>query len=324
MRYKTVKLLIVSLLSAFLVLVTNVAVAEENVEVKVAPQEITSQEVDIPPFVRGGNDLIIEENQVVKKNAVAIGASLIVREGAKIRGDATAIGGNIILQNNAIVDGDTVTIGGKVIKGEGVSIGGDIVEILGGANKIIAENTEALRQRYGIFGSFYLINLLVCLFLLLIILAVGLFLILLLPTHLKKISTTIAQQPFKSGAWGFAGIIIVYLLTGLLAGSLFGLVTIPLLNIVFALAGLLGCTATSLSIGKKIKASGGSLQHFIIGIVIFVPIALIPVVGGLIVLMVNIFGFGAVLLSKFGTIELDILENTYETTNISQYPIVKN
>ena len=166
--------------------------------------------------------------------------------------------------------------------------------------------------------------LLFCLFWLTIIFAFGLFLILLLPSHLQKISTTIAQHPFKSGVWGLAGIVAINLLTGLLAGSLLGLVMIPTLNIAFAIAGLLGCTATSLSIGKKIKSSGNAIGHFTIGILIFIPISLIPVAGGLIVLMVNIFGFGAVLLSKFGTVELGIIDNTYETTNISQYPIVKN
>lgn len=324
MSYKTVKLLIISLLSAFLVLITNVAMSAENTDVKILAPNTAPQEAEVSTVVNDGNNLIIAENQVVKKDALVIGGSLIVREGAKIRGNAMAVGGNVILQNNAIVDGDTVAVGGKVIKGEGVSIGGDIVEILGGVNQIIGENTATLRQRFGIFGSFYLIILLGCLFLLLVIFAVGLFLILLLPTHLQKISTTIAQQPFKSGVWGLTGIITVYLLTGLLAGSLFGLITIPLLNIVFALAALLGCTATSLSIGKKIKASGGAIQHFFIGILIFIPIALIPLAGASIVLMVNIFGFGAVLLSKFGTIELDIIDNTYETTNMSQYPIVKN
>ncbi|MDJ0725226.1 MAG: hypothetical protein QNJ38_08960 [Prochloraceae cyanobacterium] len=319
MSYKAVKILALTVISAFFVLITNVAFARENIEIEIAPQQ-----VDVSAIIENGNNLIIEENQVVKKDAVAIGASLIVLEGAKIRGNATAIGGNIILQNNAIVDGDTVAFGGKVIKGEGVSIGGDIVEILGGASKIVADNTAALQKRFGVFGSFYLINLAICLFLLVIIFAVGLFLIILLPTHLQKTSMTIAQQPFKSGVLGLAAILTVYLLTQLLAGSLFGLVMIPMMDIVFAIAGLLGCTATSLSIGKKIKASGGSIQHFFIGILMFVPIALIPVAGAFIILMVNIFGFGAVLLSKFGTIDMDIIDNTYEAANISQYPIVKN
>ena len=318
MSYKTIKILTITLLSVFFVLLSNVAFASNEIDTK-----IESQNVDTTTIVTSENDLIIEENQVVKKDAVAIGASLIVQDGAKIRGNAMAVGGNVILKNNAIVDGDTIAFGGKVIKGAGVSIGGDIVEVLGGANKIIRENTQVLRQRFGNFGSFYLIHLFFCLFWLTIIFAFGLFLIILLPTHLQKISATIAQQPFKSGVWGLASIIIIYLLIGLLAGSLLGLIMIPLIDIVFGIVVLLGCTATSLSIGKKIKPSGAAIQHLLLGILIFVPIALIPVAGGLIVLTVNIFGLGAVLLSKFGTIELDIIGNTYET-NISQYPIVKN
>lgn len=311
---KRIRLLILTLLSAILVLMSEVAIANNGIEFN-----IDRRDVDISTV---GSDLVIERNQFVRKDAVAIGGSLIVSSGAKIRGDAIAIGGDVTLKTDASVDGDVVSIGGNVIREEGVNIDGDVIEMFSGA-KVLADSTKGFVDRFGIFGSFYIVNILLCLFGLAIVFIFGFFLLLLLPTHLQTISATIAQQPFKSGVWGLGGLVALNLLAGLLAGSLLGLILIPTANLALAIAVLLGCTATSVSIGRKIKSHGNPLQHFTIGMFIFGTISLIPVAGGLIVLMVNLFGFGAVLLSKFGTIRMEIVENSYETS-ISQYPVAKN
>lgn len=314
-RRKRIRLLIISLLSTLLVLMSGVAaIADNGIDIK-----IDSRDVDVSTV---GSNLIIEENQFVKKDAVAIGGSLIVSSQAKIRGDAISIGGDVTLKTGASIDGDVISIGGNVIREEGVNIDGDVVEVLSGAKALI-DGTQSFVERFGVFGSFYLAYILLCLFGLAIVFIFGFFLLLLLPTHLQTISATIVQHPFKSGVWGLGGIVALNLLTGLITGSLLGLILIPSANLAFAIAVLLGCTATSVSIGRKIKSHGNPIQHFTIGVFIFATISLIPLAGGLIVLMVNLFGFGAVVLSKFGTIRMEIVENTYETS-ISQYPMAKN
>lgn len=292
MKWKQIRLIILALLAALFILGlgSGIAVATDGA---------------VKDVVRISTDVIVPENQVLT-DAVAVGGSVTVLEGGRVTRDATAIGGDVILQPNAQVEGNATAIGGEIIKSEGATVGGDEVEIWSEA-KILVE-------RLGLFGTLYLSSVLFNLVSVLVAIAFGVFLLLLLPGHLRTIAATMSQHPFKSAMWGLGAIVAVTLFMALVGGSVLGVLLIPVVNLAFAVAGLLGCVATGLWVGQQTKLAreATAIKPFLVGMVILGLINLIPIAGGLIVLMVTLFGFGAVLLSRVGTVPPENLRKKFD------------
>jgi hypothetical protein len=271
-----------------IILLTGSAVAEND-----------TPGVDV---VRIGAGVTVAEGQVVK-DAVAIGGSVTVLGAGHVTGDAVAIGGDVILKGNARVDGDAVAIGGGIIKEEGASVGGDEVAILGGVGHVW--NTMREWGLRGILARGYVALVLLHFLVVLIIAAMGLLLLLFLPGPLQMIAATMEQQALASGAWGLGSIVASFLLIALTAGSFLGILLAPVLILAVVVVGLLGCVGTGLFVGQRaFSASGGSqMKRFLGGMLILGILGLVPVVGGFVFLVANIFGFGAVLVSRFGRMQ---------------------
>lgn len=280
MNTRLIKLIALTLFCTLLILSSGITVASNG---------------EVRDVVRIGKDVVIAEDQVFT-DAVAIGGSVTILEEGRVMRDATAIGGDVILQPNAQVGGNVVAIAGEIIKSEGVTVSGDEVEIWSEARVWV--------ERLGLFGTLYVTNVIFYLVSILVVVAFGIFLLLLLPGHLRTIAATISQHPFKCAMWGLGTIVAVILFTGLVTGSIVGFLLIPVVNLALAVAGLLGCVATGLWVGQQTPVGQGraGIKPFLTGMAILGLISLIPLVGGLIVLMVTLFGFGAVLLSRVGTV----------------------
>ena len=299
MNWRKIRTLILAFVAAFLlILISGVAVAQG--------------EGDIQIF-KMGTDVTVLEKQVIT-DAVAVGGNVTILQEGQVTNDAVAIGGNIVLKPNARVGGDAVAIGGQIIKESGAMVGGDEVEIF--------SNAKLLVDRFGLFGTIYLTNALFSLVSLIVVFAFGIFLLLLLPGHIKSITATMNQHPFKSGMWGLGSIVAITLFVALFAGSVFGFLLIPIANLAFAVAGLLGAIATGLWIGKKVlPRRETAFIPFLIGMLIFAVIGLIPIAGGLIILMLNLFGLGAVLLSRVGTIQPETIKKRLDQLEGSTQPL---
>jgi hypothetical protein len=248
-------------------------------------------------LVRFGGDLTVSQKQVVK-DATAVWGSITVLPEARVTGDAVAIGGNVVLKKGASVDGDAVALGGEVIQAEGTKIGGDIVT----GSKEVKDGIYVFR-RWGIQGVLARIYLFSAGFHLLAMLAIAVFGVLLLvltPNLLPTIASTINQTPLKSVAWGLGGAIALILLSILISGSILGMLVLPVVNLAAFIAGLLGITSIGLLIGQKTLTAPERkpIPQFLVGNLILALIGLIPLIGGLFLLVINIFGFGAVLASQ--------------------------
>lgn len=290
MNWQRIKKLIFLFVAALLIIaISGVAVAQNDSDIQI---------------FKLGTDVTVLEKQVMT-DAIAIGGDVTILDEGQVTQDAIAIGGDIILKPNARVGGDAVVIGGQIVKEPGAMIGGDEV--------ILFSNAGVLFDRFGLFGTFYLTNALFSLAFSLVIFAFGVFLLLLLPGHLQSITATMQQHPFKSGLWGLGGIVAITLSTALFAGSVFGFLIIPIINLAFLIAGLLGAIITGLWIGKRIFARRDQLfVQFLVGMLILTIISLIPIAGGLIVLMLNLFGLGAVLLSRVGTLQPETIKKSFD------------
>ena len=122
------------------------------------------------------------------------------------------------------------------------------------------------------------------------------------------------QHPFKSGMLGLAGIVVITLFSALFTGSVFGVLLIPISNLAFAVAGLLGAIAAGLWSGQKIlsRRETARFMPFSVGMLILAVMSLIPIAGGLIILMLDLFGFGAVLLSRVGTVQPETIQKRFD------------
>lgn len=248
-------------------------------------------------LVRFGGDLTVPQKQVIK-DATAIWGSVTILPEAQVTGDAVAIGGDVVLKKGASVDGDAVALGGEVIRAAGTQIGGDIVT---GSQEV--KNTIYLFRRWGIQGVLARIYLFSAGFHLLAMLAIailGVLLLLLIPNLLPTIASTINQTPLKSGAWGLGGAIAWILLSVLISGSILGMLVLPVVNLAAFIAGFLGTACMGLLIGQKTLTAPDRkpIPQFLVGSLILALIGLIPLIGGLLLLIVNIVGFGGVLASQ--------------------------
>jgi hypothetical protein len=252
--------------------------------------------------VRIGGDVTVAEDRVVH-DAVAIGGSVTVLSGGHVKNNAVAIGGDVILKENARVEGDTVAIGGEILKERGAVVGGSEVIIASGAKGVV----DAVKQ-WGFLGLLYrayLISVILHILATFILAAIGVVLLLLAPNSLQIIAATIQHSVLKSGAWGIGGILASFLLSALTTGSLLGVLLVPVLFVAMVVIGILGCVGAGLFVGERMfSASARSfISRFLLGMLILGLLGVVPVVGGVLLLVANIFGFGAVLVSRAGRVQ---------------------
>jgi hypothetical protein len=207
------------------------------------------------------------------------------------------------LKANAHVEGDSVSIGGEILKEEGAILGGSEVAILSGAKHLVPAFWKWSLLDI-LYGS-YLASLMLHIMMVLVIAALGILLLLFMPGPLQIISSTIRQSTLKSAGWEVGSIVAIVLLFIFTTGSLLGIVLVPVLVVAVAVVAVLGCIASGLFVGERtVSASAGSLMKpFLVGMLILAAIGLVPPVGGFIFLVANLFGFGAVLVSRFGRVQ---------------------
>lgn len=246
--------------------------------------------------VQVGSDLTIAEKQVVE-DATAIAGSVIVLKDGHVLGDAVSLGGDVVLKSGARVDGNVNAIGGEIIRQPGSTVGGDKVTVFDGHRGMM----RGMRRwgMGGVLGGLYLLSAAVNGVLVLAIAIVGIVLMALAPHFLQTITRTIRHAPVKSGVWGLCGAIVLLLLGILLGGSVLGVVVLPVVNLVALAAGLLGMISMGLWIGQGLLHRRSSIPQFLVGMLILGLVGFIPLVGGSILVIISLFGFGGVLLSQW-------------------------
>jgi hypothetical protein len=244
-------------------------------------------------IIRFGGDVIVPAKQVLD-NAHAIGGDVTIEEEARVTQTAIAIGGDVILAKNARVDGDAYAVGGDIVRAEGATIGG-------------ASRTFTEQGRWGMHGSrrrgtdgflfFYISSAVSHLLIVLLSAIVGVLILRWRPSFLLHLAETVRQRPLQCLLWGLGGAIAAILLTIFLAVSLIGIPLLPLVGLGVAIVVLLGTLGVALWIGKRTwtKPGHSTIQQFLMGVLILGLIGLIPWLGGLILSVANLVGFGAIL-----------------------------
>lgn len=260
-------------------------------DARIAGGEVTiAGEIGRNLTVAGGKILLAEEGAVDGNVTSAGDLTVSSRIGGRLR----AMSGPIHLTSNAAVGGEVRSLSRQTaVIEEGARIGGPVVQQ--SPPRMFDFSVGALS---GFLIGFFLFIRIISVISTLII---GMLLIALFPRFSREVVATLRQKPLASLGWGFVLMIAVPVL---LVGLLITVVGIPLAFILFPLY-LIGLYLARLVfilwIGTFLLDRFGARGHegwaLLVGLLIYSILTVIPGPGGLITLLIIMFGLGAVLLT---------------------------
>src|SRR5205807_9096146 len=130
--------------------------------------------------------------------------------------------------------------------------------------------------------------------------ALGAVLVVLFPTHVRRVSETAEHQPVPSAGVGCLTLIVaVFLMIGL-AITIIGIPVVVLLAIVAAAVWILGWIAGGALAGQRILHAINAhnvtpVLAVVVGVLIIALVTQVPVLGGIVGLLVGLVGLGAVI-----------------------------
>jgi hypothetical protein len=245
-------------------------------------------------LIRFGGNVTVPANQVIE-NAHAFGGNVTISPNARVVDTAIAVGGDVVLKRGARVDGDAYSFGGKIVQEPGATIGGE--------RATFSDRHGMMYEPYGRNDFFprYFFNAIFRISSAVVAAILGLIIIQTRPQFLPSLATKLRQQPGLTALWGIGAIVSIMFVSVFLAITLIGIPLIPLISLTAIIAALVGSLGVALFVGQSIgrNAKYSALQQFFVGLAILTVLALIPVLGGLVVFLINLFGLGVILLWQF-------------------------
>jgi hypothetical protein len=246
----------------------------------------------------GTGNVVVEEEEEVD-DAIAYGGNLLVK--GRVRGDATAFGGNVHLGPHAVVHGDAVAFGGTVereagakVHGETLSFGGSNGGVLG-KHPLSAKNLEKHSHSAipGLLAQFA------------VYFALGFVFLMFAPKPMKQIESELRRDPLRCGLTGVLGGAAILGLTVLLTITLVGIPFAVVLLLAAAVGLAMGFSALASEVGTRLpvlKANRKTQAAVLaLGILVFLVVELIPVLGPLVLFCAGCFSLGATIRTRFGT-----------------------
>jgi len=259
-----------------------------------------------------GGETVIEKAAKVNGNIVVIGGSL--KLDGQAAGDAVVIGGLVSMGADSSVAGDVVTVGGSLQRAEGAEIGGNVITNMPPPTITIPNpanvpnlpapptpNFEINVNPLWQIGSIFLQALGLA--------ALAMLLAMFLHPQLDRVAQALVAQPFVSGSIGLLTTIIAPVTLVVLAITVILLPVALVGAIVLALAWVFGMVALGMEVGDRftkalhqtwapvLSAGAGT---FLLMVVIS-TVNLVPCVGWMVGVLVGLIGFGAVVMTMFGT-----------------------
>ncbi len=254
-----------------------------------------------PPALCKANDIfkvnsdVVLEADMTAGDIVVIGGNVTVS--GKVERGIFVVGGNVYLKGRAAVNGEVVTVGGEVVKDPFSTIGGGLTQIR--MPKFIPTMETFFR------GGWIAIWATMSILALLGFLGITVLLLALLPKHIGNIVGVLNESFFNMLAWGIIWILLIAPIAVLLAISIVGIILIPLEIMMFVIAMIIGYIAVAAFIGRNILKSSNKIKGIfaeaIIGVMVLFLIGFLPVIGGVVKSLLVIAGFGAVIMTRFGT-----------------------
>ncbi len=255
-----------------------------------------------------GGNIVIPAGQTHHGDLVAFGGNIEVD--GTVTQDLVAFGGNVVVngrvERDVVVAGGTLTLGPESYVGRDVSFAGGSLNRMPGA--FVGRNVVQGNGRFDprmfrhlgpgtdlpsvVFGVVTGLGILV----------LALIILLFFPTHLQTAASVVERRPVETFALGCGGTIAGIVLSVLLVITL----VLPFVVLgVLTVAWLFGWAAIFLLIGQRLLQSMQRPQELVpallVGGVLVVILANIPVLNVLVLLIGGSVALGAALLSRFGT-----------------------
>jgi hypothetical protein len=134
---------------------------------------------------------------------------------------------------------------------------------------------------------------------------VGIILIAISYSFVRRIMDTLMQKPWKSLGWGFLGLIVIPVAVVILLLTIVGFPLAIFGLYVYSIITYLSSVIVGLVIGEKViqlfkkKGAVSPYVSFIVGIAILFVASFIPILNVIITLLVILFGAGAILLGSW-------------------------
>ena len=258
----------------------------------------------------------------VGDNLLAASGSFKMDDGSSVGRDAFIAGGMIDVYGdvfrNLFVSGGNVVIGGSVLGNvtleadgapriaSGAEIGGDVnytsrediiiedgASVPGNVNKKLPveherSDFERFNERLMGFLSIFI---------------VGFILVRFLPVYTRNVCNNLKKSAFSCGLWGIAGLIVAPVVALLLMVTVIGLPLGLILVCAYIIVIYVSKVYVSVFVGKFFLNMAGSRSDslvlmLVLGLLLFELIGLVPTLSGFIGLLVVVFGFGAILVTK--------------------------
>lgn len=263
-------------------------------------------------IVRIWSDAEVPAGKVVDGDAVAVFGSVTVA--GEVQGNVVAVMGSVHLKPGAKVEGDVVSIGGVLDQADGVTINGESVQL---GFTPFTWGLPGLSVLLFSVAAGWLVSMFV-----------GWIGVLLFPTAMLRVATTVERRPAASFFLGLLSVPAFFVAAALLCITVIGIPLAVLLPMAYGLIGYLGQLAATGVLGARLSRRplhqgmmtpilAGTLFVAIIlaiGIVLMGgggvarPMALFLTLSGtLLVLGMGALGTGAFLLSRFGSRPRDVV-----------------
>jgi hypothetical protein len=266
----------------------------------------------------------VRPDEVVNGDVVAVLGS--VRVDGRVTGDVVAVGGSVALGPNAVVEGEVVVVGGTLDRAPGARVEGSIEEVAWGGPNIHLRGPEFQTPFLEGIGG-----LMMTVVWIIVLGALAALMYLLARRPVERMAYRVAKSPWKAALVGLVGQILFFpvlvLTVILLAVSIIGiplLLVVPFAILALMIGTLIGFTAVARNLGTGAETRFG-WQHDNPYIAVIVGVGLIMLVSffasalgvaggplGVFALILGILGFviqyaawtvgfGALLLTRFGT-----------------------
>ena len=234
-------------------------------------------------------DMVVDDVVVIGGNATISG---------KVNNGVVVVGGSLELKPGSSVAEHVVVVGGEIIKAPTAEVKGKITQIY--MPHFIPSLPSILKG--GWIALWATISILV----LLGFLGLAILLVALIPQHMAAAVDAIRNSFRNMLLLGILWMVLIVPIAVLLAISIIGILLIPLEILLAVLALIIGYIASAIFIGKNIlmslgKASTHPFVDAIVGILILFLIGFVPVVGQVVKALFLLAGFGAVIVTRFGT-----------------------
>ena len=257
----------------------------------------------------------IQVGGVVGRNATVGGGNVSLDSGAVIGGNAYMTGGTVSIaggvRGSLFASGGEVTINGPVGRDVEIAAGGlhlgsraqitgnlryrvpkDKVRIDAGARVGGTTTAIAVKTGLGARGALWLVGLLIA----------GVVLVALFPAFTTEAAETLYRRPGRSGLVGLGWTILLPVAAVIAAVTIIGLPLALLGVAAWLIVVFLGDLPVALWLGKKILGQrakpgrSGAIFSVLVGGLVLVVLALVPVLGTLVLFAAAIFGAGAILI----------------------------